>query len=107
MKPSIIRKAPYRLPGTNRIVWGVVLAESQGLSLLFVRSPDKNGNHTLTIATENAERVFESVNVSSFPIDRSQLLAATAILASVGGMMADEDIAEILKESGYTEDQRL
>jgi hypothetical protein len=100
MKPCIVRKAPYRIPGTNRIIWGVVLAECQGLSLLFVRSPDKNGNHTLTIATENAERVFESVNVSSFPIDRPKLLAATAILAMLGGAMTEEEIADILKPNG-------
>jgi hypothetical protein len=84
-----------------------VFAESQGLSLLFVRSPEKNGSHQLTIGKETAEQVFESVNISSFPIDRPQLLAATAILATLGGTITDEDISEILKESGYTKDQRL
>jgi hypothetical protein len=102
MKPCIVRKAPYRLPGTNRLIWCVVLAESQGLSLLFVRSPDKNGSHQLTIGKETAEQVFESVNVSSFPIKRPQLLAATAILAMLGGAMTEEDISKILEQSGYT-----
>lgn len=55
-----MRRVEYRLPGTTRLVWGVVLSERQGLSLLFVQKPDENRSHALVIAIENpVERVFE------------------------------------------------
>lgn len=96
----IVRKAAYRLPGTSRKVWCIVLAENEGLALLFVRSPDKDACHQLTIAVETAEGVFESVNASSFTVNRPQLLNVTATLATLGDEMAEEEIDEFLKPRG-------
>jgi hypothetical protein len=97
MKASKLRKVPYRVPETDRIVWGIVLAESKGMALLFVRSFQKGGNDHLAIAAEKSEGVFEAAGVSAFPIKRPQLLKATATLALIGGAMTEEDIADIVK----------
>ena len=100
MTAGKIRKVPYRISGTNRIVWGVVLAKSEGLSLLFVRSLLKKGSDHLAIAKENPEGVFDAAGVSSYPIKRPLLLKATATLALIGGAMTEEEISEILKSEG-------
>jgi hypothetical protein len=96
----IVRKAAYRLPGTGRKVWCIVLTENEGLALLFVRSLEKDSCHQLTIASETAEGVFEAVNASSFPINRPQLLTVTATLATLGDEMAEDEIDEFLKSGG-------
>ncbi|MDR3409509.1 MAG: hypothetical protein P4L87_00940 [Formivibrio sp.] len=100
MKISIVRKAPYRLPNTSRLVWCIVLAECQGLSLLFIRSPDKKSSHQLTIGTETAERIFESVNVSTFPLDRPEMMDIAGTLAMIGDQMVGEEFMELLKSDG-------
>ena len=71
----ILRKVPYRLPGTSRLVWAVIVAENQGLSLLFVTKPNGNGSHEIVVGTENVrEQVFEvAKNASQFPICYEEL----------------------------------
>ncbi len=101
MKSCIIaRKVPYRLPGTTRLVRAIVLAECQGLGLLFIRSPDTKSSQQLTIATETAERIFESVNVSTFPLDRSEMMDIAGTLAMMGDQMVADDFMEFLKPKG-------
>lgn len=101
MKPCIMRKVPYRLPGTIRLVWGIILAEREGLSLLFVKSPDEKWNHEIAIATENvAERVFEAVPVSRFPIEHEDLVAIGIKLNTLGDGLSEDEIENFLKSEG-------
>jgi hypothetical protein len=92
MEVCILRKVPFRLPGTKRLVWAVVLAEREGLSLLFVQKPDDQRSHTLSIATENVtERVFEEVNVSRFQIEHGDLASIGKILQALGEGISEND----------------
>ena len=93
MEICILRKVPYRIPNTKRIVWAVILAEREGLSLLFVQRPDDKRSHSLAIATENVtERVFEEVpNASRFHLEHDDLARIGGRLHALGeGLSADE-----------------
>ena len=92
MDICILRKVPFRLPGTSRLVWSVILCEREGLSLLFVQRPDDKRSHTLTIATENVtERCFEEVNASGFQLEHADLAGIGKKLHAIGeGLSADE-----------------
>jgi hypothetical protein len=69
----IVRKVPFKL-ASNRFVWGIVLAEREGLSLLFIRKPNENQSHALVLAQENpAEGVFEDVQASRFPLESEDI----------------------------------
>lgn len=58
MKLCILRKVAYRLSASNRLACAIVLAERQGLSLLFVRWLDEKRSHTMAIALENVKERF-------------------------------------------------
>lgn len=74
MDCCILRKVPYRLPNSSRLVWAVIVAESEGIALCFLPKPNGNQSHALVLATENpAERVFEAVNTCQFAIDHNDL----------------------------------
>ena len=61
------------MPGTSRLVWVVILAQREGLSLLFVRRPDEKYSHTLAIRMENVpERVFETLDASQFYVEHDE-----------------------------------
>ncbi len=100
MKPCIMRKVPYRLPGTTRLVWAIVLAEREGLSLLFIKRPDEKWNHEITIGTETAERVFEAVPVFRFPVEYEDLEGIGVKFHTLGGSLTEDDIEEFLKSEG-------
>ena len=85
MKCCLIRKVPYRLPGTSRLVWSLILAEREGLSLLFVRKPSDNYSHSIVIAQENVEsRVFEISNASVFPSETRDMIEIGSIFETLG-----------------------
>ena len=92
MNICILREVTFRLPGTDRLVWAVVLAQSEGLSLLFVQKPDDKRSHTLTIATENVkEHVFEEVNASRFTLEHSDLADVGRKLQALGEGFCEND----------------
>jgi hypothetical protein len=98
MKACIVRKVPYRIPQTNRLLWALILAERQGLSLLFVRKPDDNHSHSLVIATENvSDKVYENVNASTFPMEYRDLVDIGAKLDALGGGIAEEEFEAFFK----------
>jgi hypothetical protein len=78
MDYCILRKVAFKFPNSKRVVWAVIVAEREGLSLLFVRTPDTKRPHQLVIALENpSERIFETAkNVSHFPLGGSEDLEA-------------------------------
>jgi len=101
MKMVIVRKVAYRPPKSNRLVWSLVLAERQGLALLFVRKPDGKRSNELVIATENVpEKVFEAVNVSAFPIEQSDLAGIGDKLCALGDESAEDEFERMIKSEG-------
>jgi len=101
MKPCFFRKAAYRLPATKRLVWCIVLAENQGLSLIYVRKPDDKWEHEIVVAIENVkERCFEQANVSRFPVEQCDLASIGEKLSALGDDAAEDEFDKWLKSEG-------
>jgi hypothetical protein len=97
-KCHFVRRVPYRLPNKNRLVWSIVLAQREGMSLLFVAKPDANWTHSLVVATENIqEHVFESVQSYSFPLEISDLAAVGEILQALGEDFEETDFESFFR----------
>jgi hypothetical protein len=96
-KYCVIRKVPYRLPGTSRIVWANVLSESNGLSLLLVPKSQTDGAHSIVVAQENLpERVFESVGSPTFEIGSMQVKTIGDKLKILGMELVTEEFRRAL-----------
>ena len=92
MRFVVLRKVPYKLPGTKRIVWGVIVGQSGGLNLLFVRKPDEKHEHSLAITMENVpERVFENVDASQFFVGHEELAKIGTNLQAVAEGLSSEE----------------
>jgi hypothetical protein len=79
----ILRKIVFSHRG--RLRWGVLAAQNEGLSLVFLPKSNAKGSHEIVIAIENPkEGVFESAgNVCQFPVgdDLGELGSKIAALA--------------------------
>ena len=101
MKACIIRKVVYRNSAHKRPAWGFILAEREGLALLFVPSPDDKRSHSIVIATENvADRVFEDVCLSRFPLEDEDLSSVGAKLNALGDDLSEDEVDQFLKSEG-------
>ena len=88
----VLRKVRYRLPGTKRIVWGVIVGESRSFSLCFVRKPDEKHEHMLAITMEDVPNgVFESVETSQFSVEPEELAKIGMNLQAVAEGLASEE----------------
>ena len=87
---TIVRKVPFKI-SSKQIVWGIILAEREGLSLLFVKRPDENRSHQIVLAVENKDRIFEDTNASRFPLEHDDLVEIGNKLSALGEGMSRED----------------
>lgn len=88
----VLRKVQYRLPGTKRVVWAVIVGESRSLNLLFVRKPDQEHEHSLAITMENVpDRVFENVEASQFFVEPQELEKIGMNLQAIADGLASEE----------------
>jgi hypothetical protein len=106
MKYTIIRKVPFKLPGSkNRILWANVIAENQGVALLIVPKPATNQPHSLFIATENiADRVFEAVTEHQFNFESADVMEAGDKLRLLGRQFANEDFTNEQRRRRHRDD---
>jgi hypothetical protein len=89
---TCLRKFAYRLLGTNRVIWAIIVAQREGLSLLFVRKPDDKRAHALTVAIQDREQVFEDApNASRFHLESEDVAPIGARLQAVGEHLDHED----------------
>jgi hypothetical protein len=96
VKCCVLQKVPYRIPGTTRIAWAVVVAQREGLTLLFFQKHHEKHSHSLVIATENpAERVYEDVKVNRFPLETEDLDALATKLEAMGEMLEKNDFRKL------------
>jgi hypothetical protein len=104
MKCCIVRKVPFRkvLAGKSRLVWGLILAEREGLTLIFLRKQSESQSHQVVIATENVtEKYYEAVNVSAFPLEHSDLSEVGLKLNSLGCDMAEDEFLKMLEDEEF------
>ena len=98
MDICIVRKVPFRITGTKRLVWAIVLSEREGVTLLFVQKPDEQRSHLLTFATENVtERFYEEVKANQFTIEHDDLAGIGKILTALGEGISREDFSTFFK----------
>lgn len=93
MKYGIIRRVPFKTPGTkSRMVWGHIIAENEGLALVLVPKPEHSQPHSLFIAAENiAERVFEPVTPHRFDLETMHVKQAGEALRVLGQSFWDAE----------------
>ena len=96
---AILQKVPFKLPDRNQVRWAFVLSHQQGLALLFVpRLNDKDGLHTIALATETQQGLFEHVNSGLFPLEHGDL-------ANIGGKL--EALSEHLARGEFFREFRM
>ena len=92
----LLKKVTYRLPGTNRLVWAVVLSENEGLALLFVQKPDEKRPSEIVIGSENVgEHFYEEVKTSRFPIELEDLARIGAKIEALGEHLGRTDFRRL------------
>jgi hypothetical protein len=92
VKYCIIRKVPFKWPGTTRIVWAHVLAGNEGFFLVLVPKTKSNLPHSIFIAHENiADRVFESIGPFRFDLETEDVTEAGDKLRMLGKSLSHED----------------
>jgi hypothetical protein len=90
MNCVVMRTVPFRTTGKGRIVWGIVLSQREGLTLLFVERPDNRRSHTIVIATEDvATGVFHETKASRFPLEPADLPAVGSRLMALGENLSE------------------
>ena len=98
MKCIFVRRVPFRVAGTSRLVWSVILAEREGLALLFVKKLEDSHSNSIVIATQNvAEKIYEQANTSFFSVEDADLLEAGNILQSVGATLARNEFFKLFQ----------
>jgi hypothetical protein len=91
MKTCILERVVFREPRKDRLRWGIALAHREGLSLLFVQSPDEESSHALVLAAQNVPRgCYEEVKAARFPIEGVEgLMEIGTKLQAIGEQFSD------------------
>jgi hypothetical protein len=97
MSCCIIRKVPVKVG--NRIVWGLVLCEREGVALMVVQRMGKNESHSLVVGSESANGIFESVSVNRFPLEHGDLAELGRKLHTIGDELDEDAFYRFLKLS--------
>jgi len=92
MEACIIRQVIYRVPKSPKTVFGYVVAQAEGLSLLFIKQLKTTMPHALVVATESEKQgVFEAANVVHFPIESQDLASLAGKLQALAHHVSSED----------------
>jgi hypothetical protein len=96
VKYCFIQKVPFRVPGSERILWANVLAQSQGLTLLIVPKSHTKEPHSIYFATENVEEhVFVAVTEHRFDIETLDVIEVAKKLKVLGQSFFDAECRKI------------
>ena len=88
---AIVRKVPFKL-AHNRLVWGMVLAESQGLALIFIKKTDEHGSHSLILAQEHVDgKFYEDAKANRFYLEHDDLAGLGDKLGALGVGLSREE----------------
>ena len=95
MNCCIIRKVPFK--NGNRITWGLVLSEREGLSLLVLQRTEKDKEHSLMVGIEGANGIFESVEMNRFPLVHGDLEKLGEKLQALGEELDENSFNRFLR----------
>lgn len=95
----ILEKIVYRLPGTKRPVYGVVLGENEdGSSLLFVKRPNGAQSHLLAIGVQTGNGYYEDARTSQFPLDKSGIAGIGLRLRAIAESFDEAEVERMLQD---------
>ena len=98
-KYCVIRKVPYRIPGTDRIVWANVLSQNNGVALLLIPKSQTDEAHLIVFAEENAmERVFESCGSSMLELGSTEIKSVGESLKALGSKLLSDEITRAFEK---------
>lgn len=99
MKALLLERVPFRLPGkARRLIWAVVIAQREGLSLLYVKRPDENWSDSLVVAVQKPkERYFEAADRFSFPLEGGDLSDIGGKLQAMGDDESEASLKKLLE----------
>ena len=98
MNTVILRKVPYRIK--SRLIWAFVLAEQEGLTLLFVPKLSAKSTHGIVVASENpASGHFEDAKATRFPIETGDVEAVGERLGGLANGLEQEDFRRLFRMS--------
>ena len=102
MKCCVVEKVRYRPAGTSRLVWGIVLAQREGLTLLLVPKPNGGSSHVLAIAAEKeGERVFEDAGVPRFVLEQGDLADVGGKLEALGDELSEDELRRFWRSEDF------
>lgn len=97
MRTCIIQKVLYQPGGSSRLVFAMVLAQREGLSLLLVPAPDGKQGHRLVIASEDpARRLFHDVQTSCFPLEGDDCAEVGSKLQALAGEISRDQFDKFI-----------
>jgi hypothetical protein len=97
MSCCIIRKVPFK--NGNALMWGLVLCEREGVALIMLQRIENNKTHSLVVGTENANGIFENVDVTRFPLEHGDLAVIGRKLSALGEELGEDDFCRFLQSS--------
>lgn len=94
-----LRQVPYRPWGTTRLFWAFVILQREGLTLLWVRSPNLKLSSSLVIASENVAGGFfeDAPNVSRFPTEEEDLASVGEKCQALGESLSMEAFRRLFR----------
>lgn len=98
-KFCVVRRVPFRMAQTDRVVWANVIAENvNGLTLLLVPSLQTEDSHSIVFAEENvSERLFQVSHCSALDVGSGKLVEIGRILKFLGSKLIEDEIVRMLE----------
>ena len=105
MDACIIRQVIYRVPHSPKTVFGYVVAQAEGLSLLFIKQLKTTMPHALVVAAESEKQgVFEAANVVHFPIESQDLVALAGKLQALAQQVSSDEFERQFRHDDWWND---
>jgi len=99
MNCVILQKIVYRLPGTKRPVYGVLVGQNEeGVALLFIKKPNGAQSHSLAFAVETEKGYYEDARTSQFPMDKGAIAAVALKLQAIAGCLDETEVERMLED---------
>jgi hypothetical protein len=99
MNCVILQKVIYRLPGTKRPVYGVLVGQNEdGISLLFIKKPNGAENNAVVFAVQHPKGFYEDAKTSQFAMDKESAAAIGRKLQAIAGGLDETEIERMLED---------
>ena len=91
----IIRKVPFKT--SNRIVWGLILSEREGVALMILQRTENTRAHALVVGIEGTNGIFTETTMNRFPFEHGDMAMVGETLCSLGSKFDEDNFFKFLK----------